>query len=91
MCVVLLTICYAAVCACVCVCICPQLIHLLELDHVADWLVGMEETGIPRGERKRYTIGVELVTNPSVLFLGMWPLYSQLPHTVTSGVLGHSS
>lgn len=47
-----------------------DLIHLLELDHVADWLVGSETSGIPRGERKRYTIGVELVTNPSVLFLG---------------------
>lgn len=46
-----------------------QLIHVLELEHVADWLIGSEETGIPRGERKRYTIGVELVTNPSVLFL----------------------
>lgn len=53
-----------------CVCLGVQLIHMLELDHVADWLVGSEETGIPRGERKRYTIGVELVTNPSVLFLG---------------------
>ena len=48
-----------------------DLIHLLELDHVADWMVGSESSGIPRGERKRYTIGVELVTNPSVLFLGM--------------------
>jgi ABC-type multidrug transport system ATPase subunit len=46
-----------------------QLIHVLELEHVADWLIGSEDTGIPRGERKRYTIGVELVTNPSVLFL----------------------
>ena len=50
-----------------------QLIHILELSHVADWLVGTEDTGIPRGERKRYTIGVELVTNPSVLFLGTHP------------------
>jgi ABC-type multidrug transport system ATPase subunit len=44
-----------------------QLIHILELDSVADWLIGDEVTGIPRGERKRFTIGVELVTNPSVL------------------------
>jgi ABC-type multidrug transport system ATPase subunit len=33
-------------------------------------LVGSSDNGLPVGERKRYTIGVELVTNPSVLFLG---------------------
>ena len=47
-----------------------DIIHMLELEDVADVLVGTGENGLPVGERKRYTIGVELVTNPSVLFLG---------------------
>jgi ABC-type multidrug transport system ATPase subunit len=32
---------------------------------VADWPV----QGLPRGERKRFAIGVELVTEPSIIFL----------------------
>ena len=47
-----------------------QIIRVLELEDVADVLVGSSDWGIPTGERKRYTIGVELVKNPSVLFLG---------------------
>jgi ATP-binding cassette, subfamily G (WHITE), member 2, SNQ2 len=43
---------------------------MLELEDVADVLVGSNTSGLPVGEKKRYTIGVELVTNPSVLFLG---------------------
>lgn len=41
---------------------------------VADTVVGTLENGLSVGERKRFTIGVELVTNPSVLFLGTWSL-----------------
>lgn len=51
-------------------CVCGQIIVMLELDDVADTLVGASDGGLPVGEKKRYTIGVELVTNPSVLFLG---------------------
>ena len=47
-----------------------DVLHMLELEDVADILVGDADTGLPVGEKKRYTIGVELVTNPSVLFLG---------------------
>ena len=49
-----------------------QIIDLLELRPVADTIIGTTDTGLSVGERKRYTIGVELVTNPSVLFLGTW-------------------
>ena len=42
-----------------------RMIELLELTDVANTLVG----SLSVGEMKRYTIGVELVTNPSVLFL----------------------
>ena len=37
-------------------------------------LVGSSGGGLPVGEKKRYTIGVELITNPSVLFLGEFGL-----------------
>ena len=47
-----------------------KIIELLELRSVADTMVGSPDSGLNVGERKRYTIGVELVANPSVLFLG---------------------
>ena len=45
-------------------------IQLLELDEIADRLVGDESSSssISAGERKRLTIGVELVANPTVIF-----------------------
>lgn len=44
-------------------------LEILELSHVADVTIGDLSSGLPVGERKRVTIGVELVANPAVLFL----------------------
>jgi len=46
-------------------------ISLLELGEIADRVVGdvSSPSAISPGERKRLTIGVELVANPTVLFL----------------------
>jgi ABC-type multidrug transport system ATPase subunit len=42
----------------------------LGLNHVAnDRIGGALKRGISGGERKRTSIGVELITNPSLLFL----------------------
>jgi ABC-type multidrug transport system ATPase subunit/ABC-type multidrug transport system permease subunit len=47
-----------------------EVLRLLELKHLANRLVGDENLqGLSPGERKRLTIGVELVANPSILFL----------------------
>lgn len=47
-----------------------ELLGLLGLSHVADGIVGKEgRRGISGGERKRVSIGVELITSPDVLFL----------------------
>jgi ABC-type multidrug transport system ATPase subunit len=48
----------------------------LNLMHVADVHVGPElkRRGISGGERKRVAIGVDLVVNPSLLFLDGPPL-----------------
>lgn len=47
-----------------------ELIALLGLSHVADGIIGKEgKRGISGGERKRVSIGVELITSPNVLFL----------------------
>lgn len=48
-----------------------ELLELLGLSHVADGIIGKEgRRGISGGERKRVSIGVELITSPDVLFLG---------------------
>ncbi|KAJ1658885.1 ATP-binding cassette transporter snq2, partial [Dispira simplex] len=48
-----------------------RVIHLLEMEDIADAMVGTLESGIGLSmeERKRLTIGVELVAKPKVLFL----------------------
>ncbi|CAB1099125.1 ABC [Ectocarpus sp. CCAP 1310/34] len=47
-----------------------ELLELLGLSHVADGIIGKEgRRGISGGERKRVSIGVELITSPDVLFL----------------------
>jgi ATP-binding cassette subfamily G (WHITE) protein 2 (SNQ2) len=48
-----------------------EVIHLLEMDSIADAMVGTIETGLGLSmeERKRLTIGVELAAKPQILFL----------------------
>lgn len=47
-----------------------EIIKLLGLEKCADTLVGSDlERGISGGEKKRTSIGIELVTNPAILFL----------------------
>ncbi|KAI7832790.1 ABC-2 type transporter-domain-containing protein [Gamsiella multidivaricata] len=48
-----------------------EIIHILEMENIADALVGTTESGlgISVEERKRLTIGVELVAKPKLLFL----------------------
>ena len=48
-----------------------ELLELLGLSHVAESIIGKEgRRGISGGERKRVSIGVELITSPDVLYLG---------------------
>jgi ABC-type multidrug transport system ATPase subunit len=47
-----------------------QVIKYLELGHVMDSIIGDEtRRGISGGQRRRVSIGMELVANPSILFL----------------------
>eukprot|EP00752_Nemacystus_decipiens_P017531 g15711.t1 len=47
-----------------------ELLELLGLSHVAESIIGKEgRRGISGGERKRVSIGVELITSPDVLYL----------------------
>ncbi|CAB3987012.1 ABC transporter, ATPbinding domain containing [Paramuricea clavata] len=47
-----------------------QTLNILEIAHVADSLIGDEETrGISGGQRKRVNIGMELIADPTLLFL----------------------
>ncbi|KAG9324330.1 hypothetical protein KVV02_006576 [Mortierella alpina] len=48
-----------------------EIIHILEMEDIADAMVGTTESGlgISVEERKRLTIGVELVAKPKLLFL----------------------
>lgn len=44
---------------------------MLELDVIADRLIGSEATGgLSLEQRKRTTLGVELAANPTLVFLG---------------------
>ena len=47
------------------------MIHLMHLEKCADTMMGSptEKGGVSGGERKRTSIGMELITNPAVLFL----------------------
>ncbi len=47
-----------------------ELLDILELRHLADRIVGSEKyAGLSPGQLKLLTIGVELASNPSILFL----------------------
>ncbi|KAG0055293.1 hypothetical protein BGZ83_009051 [Gryganskiella cystojenkinii] len=48
-----------------------EIIHILEMENIADAVIGTTESGlgISVEERKRLTIGVELVAKPRLLFL----------------------
>ncbi|KAF9416671.1 hypothetical protein BGZ94_010157 [Podila epigama] len=48
-----------------------EIIHILEMEDIADAMIGTTESGlgISVEERKRLTIGVELVAKPKLLFL----------------------
>lgn len=47
-----------------------ELLSMLGISHVANSILGKEgRRGISGGERKRVSIGVELITSPDVLFL----------------------
>ncbi|CAM1507980.1 Fc.00g048280.m01.CDS01 [Cosmosporella sp. VM-42] len=46
-----------------------HIISLLELDEICDALIGTPEVGLSIEQRKRVTLGVELVAKPTLLFL----------------------
>ncbi|KAJ6023722.1 hypothetical protein N7540_004519 [Penicillium herquei] len=46
-----------------------HIINLLELDDISDALIGVPGAGLSIEQRKRVTLGVELVAKPSLLFL----------------------
>ena len=49
---------------------CAQVLGLMELDAIRGAMVGIPgRTGLSVEQRKRLTIGVELVANPSVIFM----------------------
>ena len=51
----------------------PQVIDTLGLRKVAKSKIGNEAIrGVSGGERRRVSIGMELVVSPSLLFLGEW-------------------
>ncbi|KHO01599.1 BMR1-like protein [Metarhizium album ARSEF 1941] len=44
-----------------------EIIALLEMEHIADCIIGNEEAGLTVEQRKRVTIGVELAAKPELL------------------------
>lgn len=54
-----------------------EIIKLMNLEKCANTVIGSSEMkGVSGGERKRVAISMEIITNPSVLFLGVWLLKS---------------
>lgn len=47
----------------------PPTAQTLELDVIADRLIGSDDGGLSLEQRKRTTLGVELAANPSLIFL----------------------
>ncbi len=47
-----------------------RVIEVLELTELADAVIGVPGAGLSIEQRKRCTIGVELVAKPKLLFLG---------------------
>ena len=62
-----------------------EVIGIVELQPVQNKLVGMPKiSGLSVEQRKRLTIAVELVANPSVVFMDEPTSGKLLPFTVTS-------
>ena len=62
--------------------VCPQVMELMELTSLKGSLVGLPgHSGLSVEQRKRLTIGVELVANPSIVFMVSWSLC----HILTEG------